>query len=230
MGCDIHPHIEIKRGKKWVCLESKRDTRHDEREEPMEGLSSRNYTLFGVLAGVRDSRVKQIIPRRGVPEDASDKVKKEYEDERGDAHSASWILLKELLDFNWDKRAGRIEMRMTAVDYFAWKESKGLVLPEDQDSLYVLTNHESSYEVKTEEEMTLLLLSTPAEELSPVLRVKERPGYLKKKIGLRGGAFITVNAPVTYRYMIPHFVNVTLPALAKLGDPDKVRVVFWFDN
>lgn len=59
MGCDIHMYVEYRsptmREDYWSSF--------GERINP-----GRNYTLFGYLAGVRDTEVKQIVPSRGLPE------------------------------------------------------------------------------------------------------------------------------------------------------------------
>ena len=72
-----------------------------------EFYDGRNYTLFSVLAGVRDyGKVKPISPPRGMPDDLSTEVADEYEGWGGDAHSASWYSLDELINWNWDEPAG----------------------------------------------------------------------------------------------------------------------------
>lgn len=66
--------------------------------------SGRNYTLFGVLANVRwRPKSGSISEVKGFPKDASDIVKDEYKSWGGDAHSASYLTLKELLHVDWTK-------------------------------------------------------------------------------------------------------------------------------
>lgn len=65
----------------------------------------RNYSLFGILAGVRDDEIQAISNPRGLPEDKLAEVTgydlftawyKSWDD---DAHSASWVSLRELKEY-----------------------------------------------------------------------------------------------------------------------------------
>lgn len=98
MGCDIHIHIEYKVGDQpWQA------DRHHKREveEDDDGSvrisqvthSSRDYELFGNLAGVRGSGGKAI----GLPEDCSEIIKTSTDQSNkfGDDHSHSYSSLKE---------------------------------------------------------------------------------------------------------------------------------------
>lgn len=128
MGCDIHMFAEKKVNGKWEKLgkvfknryynpeqESKIDEDGYEynaefTDEPWEG---RNYDLFAILADVRNGRgfagtytgegFIPIAETKGIPLDASEEVKKEYEYWGCDAHSASWFTLKELKDYDWQQ-------------------------------------------------------------------------------------------------------------------------------
>jgi hypothetical protein len=92
MGCDIHSHAERKNARdEWEIIND---------FKPFEW---RRYGLFGFLADVRNySRVPPIAERRGIPDDSSLYVAEDYEDEGEDAHSASWLLVSELMSFNYD--------------------------------------------------------------------------------------------------------------------------------
>ena len=58
-------------------------------------VSCRNYRLFGVLAGVRDTSVRQLYRTRGFPKDASEPVTKDFIRWNGDAHTPSFLFLEE---------------------------------------------------------------------------------------------------------------------------------------
>jgi hypothetical protein len=61
--------------------------------------NGRNYTLFGVLAGVRDRNVKLISDcDRGLPEDVSEEIRKLSEDFGIDGHSHNYLYLYEIID------------------------------------------------------------------------------------------------------------------------------------
>lgn len=92
MGCDIHSYAE------------KRNS--DGNWEMIAGLnpfSSRSYGTFGFLADVRNySALKPIAERRGLPSEISAGVAENYEVWDGAAHSASWLSVRELSDFDYD--------------------------------------------------------------------------------------------------------------------------------
>ncbi len=58
----------------------------------------RNYTLFGLLAGIRNYDIKPIAPPRGFPKDVSKSITEGYNSWGSDAHSASWLTLAELMN------------------------------------------------------------------------------------------------------------------------------------
>ena len=90
MGTDIHTHVEVLgTDGKW----------HLEAGDP---FAWRNYGMFGFLANVRNySRVPVISEARGIPEDACDEIRRESE--WVDAHSRSWLGLRELLEYDYDR-------------------------------------------------------------------------------------------------------------------------------
>jgi hypothetical protein len=85
MGCDIHMHTENFHDGRWVRVAG----------GPYDW---RDYDLFWLLGGItrRPSDIQPIGPGRGIPEDASPEVKADHYEWSVDAHSASWLSLKEL--------------------------------------------------------------------------------------------------------------------------------------
>lgn len=99
MGCYIHSYVECQSDDgTWT-------------QEPWEVVVQfengpfgwQDYGLFGWLADVRNlSEVPPIAEPRGLPDDVSDGVRKEYDDWYGDGHSYSWLTVGELLAFDYD--------------------------------------------------------------------------------------------------------------------------------
>lgn len=88
MGCDIHAYVEYKKpySDEWI---------HYDVDEGVMG--HRNYSLFSILAGVRSYYAYPAINEpRGLPEDASAFIMREYGDWPIDWHSASYFTLAEL--------------------------------------------------------------------------------------------------------------------------------------
>lgn len=91
MGCDIHGIIEKRNGWGWVNC-----------GDPEIG---RNYDLFAILGNVRNSdNIPFIGEKRGIPEDCclEYQLLSKYWGE--DAHSHSWVTLREVEGFNLKQR------------------------------------------------------------------------------------------------------------------------------
>ena len=111
MGCDIHSFAEVKRKGNWEKVGNhfslnyfdKKYYKKDKGENPFDW---RNYTMFAFLADVRNrGALKPICEPKGVPTDLSEEVKDKYESWYEDAHSASYLTLKELTDFDYNKKS-----------------------------------------------------------------------------------------------------------------------------
>lgn len=113
MGCDIHSRAELKFGDEWEtvteALWPSDWFKHDAPVTPynvpyvVEPFRSRNYGLFGLLAGVRNySGLTPLAEPRGVPEDAGDGWKAYVAEWSGDLHSMSWFTHAELLKARTD--------------------------------------------------------------------------------------------------------------------------------
>ena len=109
MGCDIHSFAEVKSKAKWEKVNDHfklddYDKKYYKKEKGDEPFGWRSYSMFAFLADVRNyDHCEPISEAKGFPENASEEVKKEYDDWFGDAHSASYLTLQELLDFDYDK-------------------------------------------------------------------------------------------------------------------------------
>lgn len=116
MGTDIHPRIEVKRDGRWIDITGDLDTRWEsgcwENPRPWNHLDNRNYTLFSVLANVRNGYgfagvdrgdpLPPISDNRGIPKDSPWFNDPDEQWNLGD-HSFTWVTLKELLDYNWGR-------------------------------------------------------------------------------------------------------------------------------
>ena len=104
MGCDIHLCVEIlsKYTRKWCSMDTWSQDIFDTEDvlRCKHIFSDRNYTLFGILAGVRNHSVEPIASPRGFPDDASFVVRQLFE-HYGSEHTPSWLTLKELAWYNW---------------------------------------------------------------------------------------------------------------------------------
>lgn len=127
MGCDIHSWIEFKKyetefGTTAELIEAKivdreGDWQWEISDEP--GYGDRSYSLFTMLAGVRQREFEPMLPEepdviedregnpprgagqnhRGIPQDASDFYKARVWEMGEDGHSHSWATLQELKEY-----------------------------------------------------------------------------------------------------------------------------------
>lgn len=108
MGCDIHAFVEAKRNNHWEFV-----TRWLLESTEFGPMSICSYRIFGFLAHVRNYSLSPVIaPPRGIPSDISVGVKRLWEQWIGDAHSASWLTRKELLNYDY---ATTFEDRRTTI-------------------------------------------------------------------------------------------------------------------
>lgn len=108
MGCDIHMTVEVKSDGEWKNYDHfRRNTsfgKYDDEEEfeLVELCTDRNYRAFSQLCGVRSYKSdddRKISEPKGKPDDACSYSKKLAEQWEGDAHSHSYVTLKEIIDF-----------------------------------------------------------------------------------------------------------------------------------
>lgn len=107
MGCDIHMCVEYRRGRdeKWRSgdyFHSINPIDPNGQYHRVDLYDDRCYSLFAVLADVRNSGYEIIDDPRGLPEDVTDYVKADYDSWGLDAHSCSFFTLRELKE--WDER------------------------------------------------------------------------------------------------------------------------------
>ena len=120
MGCDIHIITEIKENNKWKYV-----------PEIPKSFDKRNYNLFAILAGVRDSWNSQIFEAKGLPNDISgkkfnfiryrDKYKSVYET----TETTCLVINNEIIGKLWncqDERYKATKVKLTAEEYHKLKE------------------------------------------------------------------------------------------------------------
>jgi hypothetical protein len=89
--CDLHCYAEKRIDAGWQPL-------------PASFFGNRDYAVFGFLANVRNyAMATPVAAPRGLPDDASSTVRKLYYNLGDDAHTASWLSVTELLEFDYDQ-------------------------------------------------------------------------------------------------------------------------------
>lgn len=236
MGCDIHFYVEKKVDGKWVTA----DTWYDDKYSPGEKTIypedfmdrtkgpiyyDRNYDLFGILANVRNGSgfagvdtgngFVPIHELRGVPEDSCQEILKSAADWDADGHSHSWATVQELMEYDWTRTT----------------KKRGWVSPKEFGR-FVLEGRPSSWsgmvsgggiEHLSNEEMMKHI--SPAGE-----KFTWRDFHAMKEEGVFSSKYTQVEWQVHYYESARNFLSETLPKLWRMGKPEDVRCVYWFDN
>jgi hypothetical protein len=260
MGCDIHFYVEKKaKNGKWIRAEAiidnpyydpKYDDPEDEYNEPKKAYESwysgRNYRLFSVLSGVRTwgwENPLQMGEERGIPDNSSVSVKKEWKRGEGDWHTPGYFTLKELTEYEWDTPRLDIDGYLSPEQFYAYITDgypDMWISKEDHERRPDRFEVISMMEMKDVlEEMTEEIKNDPpkvgrgqtvAEEFRWALFSKS----FKKNVVC---PFTTMVSPRQWvgdnngRGFMATINTMKLLADAEFeGDRTKVRCVFWYDN
>jgi hypothetical protein len=237
MGCDIHMYVErvARNGsKKWVHIPDSEGPKHPYYKEGLKDAdpnaseddkkrheqymnyfnhgswsTGRNYWLFGLMATVRAYHVVPIAEPKGVPKNMSPFVKKEWKDGQGDWHTPSWFTAKELLEAK-DKP---IQLRacLSMAKYKEYLQSGKTQVPED-DLMW------GRWRIKDEQ-----LISN--EEM------ERRVNLAAFWDGTEYYTDVYYTDPKYTPDLANTLFNSILPRMLEIEpDPEKIRIVFWFDN
>lgn len=127
MGTDIACYAERKVEGIWHLAEPLRpnpcwseEVAEEEPETAPQALfSTRNYALFSILANVRNPMralepFAYLAEPRGFPSDSSPELRSFYACYEADAHDAGWLLVSEIIRFDWSRlirRRGMVDTR-----------------------------------------------------------------------------------------------------------------------
>lgn len=238
MGCDIHLAVEIRNDRgRW-----KRVLPPEEAREPwlveaakaegfsgewarnrvlVEWYTERCYALFAMLADVRNGpgaftsggRFAPMCQPKGLPSDLSAEVRAiadgtgaEGDIDLGD-HSQSWLTLAELDAYDWQRAT----------------TSEGVV------TLAMFAEREAGRATGQPEEWAGGVAGTSVVLLSEIdARMRLRAGGIA--VADDQNFYVSTSWTVTYADAAGRFYSDVLPALRRLGPPDRVRIVFGFDS
>lgn len=223
MGCDIHPHIEVRKNGKWEYFDWRKEFQngtYDDGEPKYDWNKMfesplyihRNYNLFAILANVRNGRgfagcltgmgFNPISEPRDLPNDVTEYVKSESDKYNGDGHSHSWLLLSELLNYDY-------EQTTTLFGFFS--EEQYIAQKDGVKNSYCGGVDGGRVEKVCSDLMDKIISGE-------VQRDPEKHYYVQ------------LAWKETYQESIGKQWFDTLEYMKSLGNPDDVRLVFWFDN
>jgi len=206
MGCDLHFFVEQKFDDTWEQVSSNEGP-YDEYMKQNEWYNYRNYSLFGLLAGVRKSFSKQIANEYSrLPENLSKVLRKSYDAGRDDYHTARCISLKELIDFPWEEAE-------IFVGYADVKQYRGLKNnPETYDHY--------SYDVNVSKESLIV----SADQMEKIIDL-----YAFENEGIK--YYTKISWKEKYKDIVGLKFMENIEAMKKLDfNVENVRIIFWFDN
>jgi len=225
MGTDIHVCVEKRMCNRWEAVT--KTSKYDE-----EGLYwldiGRCYALFAILANVRNGYgfagcdtgdgFKPISSPRDLPADASAAVKDSYDE--GWDHSISWLTLQELLDYDWTQTT-KLRGWVDAVTYYKWDE-------------WARRRGEGPREYCGSIDGMCIKHITPEEMDTEMGKIKQlnldyRGDIEAIKTALES-TYCQVEWGQPYYKCCREFLSEVIPQLLKIGKPEDVRIVFWFDS
>lgn len=230
MGCDIHFYVEKRVNGTWVSADTwEKDAPYHENI-----YSDRNYSLFAILADVRNGHgfagVKTgdgfvpICQPKGLPEDCSPEVKADSDNYGADGHSHSWHTVADIMAYDWTrvaKECGWVQ-GVAYEEWIRWKKREG-ESPREYcgDSWGAKVLKISSAEM--DELVSVAVKTCDEKRLYGAAREQEIAKATEH-------CYTFCEWEQNYYKCAPKFLGETLPQLWRLGKPDDVRIVFWFDN
>lgn len=169
-------------------------------------FDERNYNRFAILAGVRNAYDYDFGEPKGLPDDVS-LVIKMLDDQFGEGHSHSWITLHELLDFNWEEK-------LVHSGYF-----NPIVF---RYHLSDILNNNIRYFPEKPFESKIV-------EISKDVMIKYLAGHCDF-FNESNHYYTKIEQYGTYKQEFGgKYLDKLISRLQSFGDPDDVRIVFWFD-
>ena len=220
MGTDIHFYVEILKDDKWIDFDYMKNSRDEDGKVDWKKLNDdpfyvdRCYNLFSILADVRNgygfagcSTGEKFVPisqPRGLPLDLSDETNKKSDDWECDGHGHSWLMLHELLDYDW---LNQKRYHYGIVNKFEYIE-------------FIKNGKPFSWSGGVFGELTKIVSN---EEMDEVIRNNNTDFEY----------FTEIEWETSYADCAHSFYSKTIPALKELSKSenyDDVRIVFWFDD
>jgi hypothetical protein len=221
MGCDIHLFVEVRQQDgAWKSVDEW-ETEDDYIHVPYKKsyYDGRNYDLFAILANVRNGHgfagvktgegFNPIALPKGLPDDVSEQVKQYSDRWDSDGHSHSWLTVAELLAFDWTQTT-------TKQGWVTWETFDFWVrYPDEPPENYCVDVSGGKVQHVSNDEMK-----------SRIEECRKTEDYSSLE-----SVYTLVQWESTYAVAAgPYWWTHTVVWLLRLGKPEDVRLVFFFDN
>lgn len=241
MGTDIHFYTEVRQDDEWVTANIWKADKEYGYMEADEMYDSRCYSLFGILANVRNGSgfagcdlgdgFKPIAEPRGIPKDACPEILQEWKDS-GD-HTPSWLLLSELLKYNWCMKTNQRGV-LTVEEYVNYLHSYKYKYTEDKcPDNYCGGCSGQNIIYMTREQIDNLISVINADDMRDHDKAKYIFEELQKELPKGKSVYLSIEWETAYYLTVKEFLSTTIPKLLTLSQSDTfddVRIVFWFDS
>lgn len=240
MGCDIHLFVERRVEGTWVPADKWVPDPHKESKDKNALMilcndryyNGRNYDLFAILADVRNGRgfagidtgdgFEPISDPRGLPSDVSTEVQSEFTRWGADGHTPSFHTVKDLLEYDWTQ-VTKLRGVVGAVEFYHWnrwnrgqgESPEGYCGSVGGASVLYLPADEMEKQIQD------------LEKQHPEKNVREMEKIIEEKME---NCFCKIEWEQPYYKTCRRFWSDTIPRLLRLGKPEDVRIVFFFDN
>jgi hypothetical protein len=235
MGTDIHLYVERRESGRWVSADTWEPSEYEEDKSILtvpyrkHFYAGRNYGLFAMLADVRNGHgfagvdtgdgFVIIAAPRGLPSDMSPELAAEAK--RHLDHTPSWLTVAELHAYDWT-RTTTLRGWVNGPQYYAWaryKKGEGA----DPESFCggisgLKIVHVSDAELQRQVEQIQKACGGDR---------RDEEGAIKAQLS---NVYAQVSWQTPYYRAARSFLSECLPRLWRLGSPEDVRIVFWFDS
>lgn len=247
MGCDIHMFVEKRVNGEWVTADTWFDDDEEyggksiykwgEGENAIDIISGpiyhdRNYSLFSILGDVRNGSgfagtdtgdgFVPIHPNRGLPVDVCEVIKDQSDGWDIDGHSHNWATLQELMDYDWTQKTKRR----------GWVSSKQYVRFKVEGRPEEWSGSVSGGNIKhiSHLDMDRYVRRKMGMGSKSPLTWRTYHDMKVERFGVDAMNYTKVEWEVDYYDVASDFLSHVVPKLWRMGHPDDVRIVYWFDN
>jgi hypothetical protein len=234
MGCDIHLYVERRNGQGWESCDVWEKSEYEPHEMTVpygkHFYSDRSYDTFSILANVRNGYgfagtdtgegFVPIAAPRGLPDDLSPQLAAEAAIFL--EHTPSWLTAKELMDYDWTQittKRGWLSGPQYA-DWIEYQRGEG-----EGPRAWCGGISGGGVEHISEDEMAKRVAAV--QELFKGANYKDLQQALKGRLG---SMYCQVSWQIPYYRAASGFLSRVMPRLWRLGKPEDVRIVFWFDS
>lgn len=213
MESGLHLYVEKRNEKgKWISADTWSYATDKEKTRKIWYVDYDNSLFPSASERICELFHDVLAPLRGLPKDANFKIKNCFESWGSDAQDPSWILASEFINFDWNREVQNI-------GFLSLSTYGGL--------LYGITPFDSFDPEYSEE--AVLIDEKKMIELINSIEAKSIEEFYDKSRGLSNKYYCKTSWMESYGHY-HQWHKWFVKDLMKIGNPEEVRLVYWFDN